>query len=128
MTRIRVAAVMLAVTLLVPPAGWADTLDTATAWRSLASRIEAGSQVNVQLRNGQRFRAVLVAAEPDAVVLLPKTRLAVPVQQVRYEEIAALERRETGGGVGAGKAVAIGVAAGAAVFLGMLLVALGTVD
>jgi hypothetical protein len=126
MTRTRAAVAVLVVTVLLPSAGRADALDTAGAWRSLASRIDAGSQVNVQLRSGQRFRAVLVEAEPDAIVLLPKTRLAVPVQKVRYEEIAALERREAGTGVG--KAVAIGVAAGGAAFLGMLLIALGTVD
>jgi hypothetical protein len=125
MTPVRVAIALLIVAMLLPRAGWADGIDTAGAWRAVASRIDAGSQVHVQLRSGQRFRAVLIAADADALVLLPKTRLAVPVQKIRYEEIAALERREAGTGVG--KAVAIGVAAGAATFLGMLLIALGTI-
>ena len=126
MTHHRLVLFVLLVTLVSPRASRADPLDTADAWRSLASRIDAGSQVNVQLRSGQRFRAVLVEAEADAIVLLPKTRLAVPLQKVRYEEIAALERREAVTGVG--KTVAIGVAAGAAAFLGMLLIVLGTID
>jgi hypothetical protein len=125
MTRLRSVLAVLLVTMLLPGAASADGGDTAGAWRSLASRLEAGTQVNVELRSGQRFHAVLVRSDAEALVLLPKTRIAVPVQAVRYEEIASLERRE--GGVGAGKAVAIGVAAGAAAFLGMLLIALGTI-
>ena len=120
----RQVLVVMVLTMLVPRAGWAQ--GSGDAWRSVAAQIHAGSQVNVQLHSGQRFRAVLVRADQESLVLLPKTRLAVPVQTIKYEEIAALERREAG--VGAGKAVAIGVAAGAAAFLGMLLIALGTID
>ena len=95
-------------------------------WRSFAERIEVGTELNVRLSNGQRFRAALVGVRPDSVLLQPKTRVPVPVQAVPYERIERLER--TRHGIGAGKAVAIGVATGVGAFfatLGVLLAAAG---
>jgi hypothetical protein len=95
-------------------------------WRSFAERIEVGTELNVRLSNGQRFRAALVGVRPDGVLLQPKTRIPVPVQAVPYEGIERLER--TRHGIGAGKAVAIGVATGVGAFfatLGVLLAVAG---
>ena len=91
-------------------------------WRSFAERIEVGTELNVRLNNGQRFRATLVGARADAVLLQPKTRVPVPVQAVPYEGIARLER--TRHGIGGGKAVAIGVATGVGAFFATLAVLL----
>ena len=87
-------------------------------WRSFAERIEVGTELNVRLSNGQRFRGTLVGVRPDAVLLQPKTRVPVPVQAVPYEGIDRLERARHG--VGAAKAVAIGVATGVGAFFATL--------
>ena len=68
----------------------------------------------------------LIGVRDDGVLLQPKTRLAVPVQVVPYAAIASLERRQ-GGGMGAAKAAAIGVAAGAGAFFTMLFITLAIV-
>jgi hypothetical protein len=65
----------------------------------------------VRLRNGQKFRATLIDAREDVLLLQPKTRVPVPVQPVSYDAIVSLEqvkaeararpRRSTSRGVGA---------------------------
>lgn len=61
------------------------------------------------------------------LLLLPRTRVPVPVQPVAYDQIASLERDDARG-VGAGKAVALGVASGVAAFLGTLLIVIAAID
>jgi hypothetical protein len=59
------------------------------------------------------------------VLLQPKTRVPVPIQPVPYGEIVRLEK--TRQGIGAGKAVAIGVATGVGAFFVTLAVMLAAV-
>ena len=87
-------------------------------WRNFAQRVGVGTELNVQLSDGRRIRATLVGAEDDVVLLQPKTRLAVPVQAIRYDEIIRMEPRQPGNG--AGKAVAIGVVTAVGTFFGIL--------
>ena len=91
---------------------------TTEVWRSFAERIAVGTELNVRLNNGQRFRATLVGAQQDVVLLQPKTRIPVPVQAVSYDSILRIEPRKAGQGVG--KAVAIGVATGVGTFFGVV--------
>jgi len=94
-------------------------------WRNFANRVDLGTELNVQLSDGHRVRATLVGVEDDAVLLQPKTRIAVPVQAVRYDDIVRMEPRKTGHGTG--KAVAIGVATGVGTFFGIMLLLLAAV-
>src|SRR5512145_2784903 len=71
-------------------------------WKTFASRIDVGVQLNVRLRNGQKFRATLIDARDDVLLLQPRTRVPVPVQPVAYDAILGLEQVK--GGMGAGKA------------------------
>ena len=93
-------------------------------WKTFASRIDVGSQVDVRLRSGQRFRATLIDAREDVVLLQPKTRVPVPVQPVSYDAIVSLEQVK--GGIGAGKAAAIGVASGVGAFFATVLIIFAT--
>lgn len=92
-------------------------------WRTFAEKVEPGTELTVRLNDGTRFRAALVAARDEGLVLQPKTRRPVPVQVVPYDAVASLERREKGG-IGAGKAAAIGIATGAAAFFTMFFIAI----
>jgi len=118
-----VFSLVLLLVLVVP--GGAGAQVPADVWKTFASRIDVGTELNVRLRSGQKFRATLIDAGEDALLLQPKTRLPVPAQPVAYEAIASLERAKRG--IGAGKAVAIGVATGVGAFFGTLLLFLAAV-
>ena len=118
----RIARDLVVVVLLLvlgAPAGLAAQTQP-DVWKTFASRIDVGAQVNVRLRNGQRFRATLIEAREDVLLVQPKTRVPVPVQPVAYDTIVSLEQAKRG--IGAGKAVAIGVATGVGAFFGTLLI------
>jgi hypothetical protein len=96
-------------------------------WRAFAQKIEAGARVRVRLHDGQRVTATLIRADAEELLLQPRTRIPVPVQRVAYDQVALLERDEARG-IGAGKAVALGIASGVGAFLGTLLIVIATID
>src|SRR5687768_14075943 len=121
----RIAVVVLSAAIAAPMA--ASAQGQGDTWRTFAEKLEVGTTLTVHLRNGQRFRATLIAAQDEALLLQPKTRVPVPVQPVPYDTILSIERRSEGG-IGAGKAAAIGVASGAGAFLAVLLILIATID
>ena len=123
MTRLMAAFL---VCLLASPVA-AQTPSNPDVWRDFASKIDVGSRVKVRLADGTRLTATLIQAAPADLVVQPRTRIPVPVQRVPYDAIVSLERDEARG-IGAGKAVAIGVAAGVGAFLGTLLLVIATID
>ena len=123
---LKVLVLLVVCALVAPVSGIAQTSDDAHVWRAFVEKVPIGTELNVRLRNGQRFRATIVQSSADAVTILPKTRLPVPVQSVAYDEIASLERREHGG-ISGGKAAAIGVASGVGGFFGAMLILLALI-
>ncbi len=128
--RFTIHAVMMALlTALIPAqSATAQTSSPTSArdvWRNFAKRMEVGTELIVELSDGHRVRATLVGVDDDAVLLQPKTRIAVPVQTVRYDDIVRMEPRKTGHSTG--KAVAIGVATGVGTFFGVMLLLLAAV-
>ena len=115
----RVVTVVLVAALLLPHAAAAQA--PPDVWRSFAEKIDVGTELNVRLREGARFRAVLVGVREDALLVQPKTRVPVAVQEVPYDAILSLERRRDGG-MNGGKAAAIGVAAGVGTFFAALAI------
>ena len=120
-TNQRVVAVIVLCAVIAPVNGMAQTGSDADTWRSFVQNVPVGTELDVRLRSGQRFRATVVRATPDTVMVLPKTRVPVPVQPVAYDDIASLERHEPRGMSG-GKAAAIGVASGVGGFFGAMLI------
>jgi hypothetical protein len=121
----RLIALIIVLALVSPAA--AQTSSNPDVWRAFAAKIDVGSRVKVRLAGGERFTGTLIQAAPDDLVVQPRTRVPVPVQRVPYDAIVSLERDEARG-IGAGKAVAIGVASGVGAFLGTLLILVATLD
>ena len=122
-----VIALFLALLVAAQP-GAAQTVDTAQLWRSFAEKMEVGSTLKVRLRGGQTFKATLVQAATDALMLQPKTRTPVPVQPVAYDAIVSLERERAHAGVSAGKAAAIGVGMGVGAFFLTMVLFIAAID
>lgn len=105
----------------------AQTYAQGDIWRAFAQKIDVGTRLKVRLDDGQRVMAMLIAADADGILVQPRTRVPVPVQRITYDRIVSLERDDRRG-IGAGKAVAIGVASGVGAFLGTLLILIATID
>ena len=125
MTRNLIAA-LIAIALMLPAPALAQQV-TGDIWRTFAQKLDAGSVVMVRLQNGQRFRATLIEARSDALVLQPQTRRPVPVQPVAYDAITSIERHASRGS-SVGKAIGIGVAVGAGTFLAILAILAASLD
>jgi hypothetical protein len=115
----RVVAIALMIALAIPCATAAQTADV---WRTFAQKLDVGSDIRVHLANGQRFRATLIDAREDRLVVQPKTRVPVSVQSIDYDAILSIERAKNG--TGAAKAAAIGVGTGVASFFAIMLIML----
>jgi hypothetical protein len=82
-------------------------------------KLPVGSRVRVHLVDGQRRRATLMAASAERLVIQLRTRIPEPPLQVPLERIIAVELEHSNGSVG--RAIGIGIAAGAAAILGVML-------
>lgn len=123
----RTLIIALIVSMLVTAPAAAQAVDTATVWRTFAERVEVGAAIKVRLRNGRSFTATLVAAQPDALLVQPRTRAAVPVQPIAYDAIVSIERHSSRG-MSAAKAAAVGIASGAGTVLAVLFILFANLD
>jgi hypothetical protein len=95
--------------------------------REYVERVAIGSAVRVEQRTGESFTAIFMGLEGDAVRLQKRTRIPEAPVAIPLAELARLSL-DSGGGIGAGKAVLIGLASGAAAFLSLLLLAAASWD
>lgn len=97
------------------------------AFRQLAEGIPLGTRVIVRTRDGHRLNATLVAVEPGRIVVQRNGRVPEPALGIRFEDVARLERAASGG-FSVGKAIGIGLAAGAGAVLTLFAIALSISD
>ncbi len=127
---VKCLSLTLACVLLMPSArgSAAQSSDDATAWQTLAQKLEAGVAVDVRLRDNQHFKATFIAARPEAIVVQRKSRVPVAVETIAYESIASLARVDATG-LSRGKVAGIAFgAAGATVGALLLFISLLAYD
>ena len=95
----------------------------ASSWRQVAEAIPLGSKVKVQLVDGKRVNGTLMRVDGTAVLVKRNTRRPEPAVAIAFDEMSRLER-DHGNGTNVGKAIAIGLASGAGVILGLFVLAL----
>lgn len=95
-------------------------------WRAVVQALEPAAFVNIKLSDGTRLKGTLVAADTDTFLIKPRTRIAVPVRELRYDSIVSLER--TSVGVSPGAKVLIATGAGVGGFLILVLSIVATLD
>ena len=95
--------------------------------RQMANSIGIGTRVKVQTTAGKRMTATLMAITDEAVVVKRDSRVPEPAVEVRFADIARLQRQERGG-ITVGKAIGIGLAAGAGAILTLFAIAVSVSD
>jgi hypothetical protein len=95
----------------------AQRIETADAQlvRSDVERIPTGATVKLRMRDGERLKAVLFAADESGIRVKPVTRRPEPSRRITYDRIEAIERYQDR--VSVGKYAGVGAAIGAGVML-----------
>ncbi len=96
--------------------------------RQYVEQLPVGGRVRVQTVDGTRWSATLLSADHERVVLQPRGRLTEPARAIPIASLQLIEPESQSGNSQLVKAVAIGVATGAATFVTMLMIALATLD
>ena len=96
--------------------------------RQYVERLPVGGRVRVQTVDGARWSATLLSADHERVVLQPRGRLTEPARAIPIASLQLIEPESQGGNNQLVKAVAVGVATGAATFVTMLMIAFATLD
>ena len=96
--------------------------------RQYVERLPVGGRVRVQTVDGARWSATLLSADHERVVLQPRGRLTEPARAIPIASLQLIEPESQSGNSQLLKAVAVGVATGAATFVTMLMIAFATLD
>jgi hypothetical protein len=119
----KAVALCLVASILLAGTSTTYASQEAVAWKEVANAIPLGSKVRIHTLDGERMSGTLMRVGADAVLLKKNTRRPVPAVAVPFADIARLER-DRGNGVNVGKAIAVGLAAGAGVVLSLFAIAL----
>jgi hypothetical protein len=112
-------ATLIIATLLTSTSALAQEAD---AWRKVAETIPLGTKVKVQTFEGTRITGTLMRVDDKEILIKKNTRRPEPAVAVVFDDVAKIER-DKAGGTNVGKAIGIGLAAGASVVLSLFLVA-----
>lgn len=99
----------------------------AAAFQRMASGIPLGTRVRVQTAAGRRLTATLMSVTDEAIVVKRDSRVPEPALSIRFDELASLKRQEPRG-IGLGKALGIGLAAGGGAMLTLFLIVFSIAD
>jgi len=106
---------------------WGE-VERVAVMRQYVEQLPVGGRVRVQTADGSRWSATLLSADHERVVLQPRGRLTEPARAIPIASLRTIEPEGQGGSNQLVKALAVGVAAGAATFMTMLMIALATLD
>jgi len=110
MNRRRFVAMLLVLATLSPGAAQAQVAIAGEAehWHDLAARLEPATLISVRLKDGSRTRGIVLGVDSSSMTLVPKTRIPVSPRDIRFDDVASIERTKQG--MNPGTKVVIGAA------------------
>jgi hypothetical protein len=93
-----------------------------TTMADYVQRLPMGSKVRVERTDGTTLRGTLMQTAGESIVVQKNTRIPEAPISIPLGELARVTP-ENGGGIGAGKAAAIGIASGVGAFFAILAIA-----
>ena len=115
--RIAIRRHLPAALLVLALAAPATAQEAARDWKPLASSLQPGTRIELDLEDGTHVDGTVLAHEGDHFVFSPKTRLPVAPWRIGYSEIRSLDVKHSGEGMKPGTKVLLGVGIGVGVFL-----------
>ena len=100
---------------------------TSVLMQRFVEKLPPGTVVKVRLYSGRKFSGTLMGTEGNQVTIKPRTRLPEPAQVIPVDAIDSIELQH-GNGLGTGRSVLVGIAAGAGAFFGLLVMAMAAVS
>lgn len=110
----------------IPSAHAQSRFEPPDVWRQFSQQLPAGSYVGVTLKSGPTVKGHVIQVTPDVLRVRPKKRIAVPVQDFRYDDIASMARLKDG--MSPGTKILIGVGIGAGALFAAVLVLVSALD
>ena len=112
MTIRTVTTYLLIIVLTAPLATAAQRREPAEIWRDFAERLEAGAFVRVRLIDHKHVKGHFIMVDGDTLRIKPKTRIPVPIRDLRFTDIESIELQKEGWSRGSKILAGVGVAAG----------------
>jgi hypothetical protein len=88
--------------------------DEAQMWRTVLSNLEAAALVSVRLKDGSRVKGTVLRVGDETFAFKPRTRIPVAARELRFEDVASIERTQLS--MSPGKKVLLGVGLGVGVY------------
>jgi translation initiation factor IF-1 len=111
------------IVLSVPSAHAQERVADGSVWHSYVEKLEPNAYVRVRLADGNSLKGHIVEVRDDGFRLNPKTRVAVPVRNLAYGDVASVDVLREPKWNPAVK-VLLGVGVGAGSFLLLTVIAL----
>jgi hypothetical protein len=89
-------------------------------WRTVVNNFEAAALVSVRMKNGSRMKGTVLHVGDETFAFKPRTRIPVAAREVRFDDVASIERSKLS--MSPAKKVLLGVGIGAGLY--MVLVAI----
>jgi len=72
------------------------TANEAERWHDIAARLEPATLVSVRLKDGSRTRGIILGVDSSSMSFAPKTRIPVSARDIRFDDVASIERTKAG--------------------------------
>jgi hypothetical protein len=102
--------------------GMQQSAATRAAVAEYVQQLKPGLAVRVGKTDGRTVRGTLMKATADTLVLQPRARVPEPPIEIPLADIVSVTPESSSNGASLGKAIGIGVAAGAGAVLGIFLI------
>ena len=102
--------------------GMQQSAATRAAVAEYVQQLKPGLAVRVGKTDGRTVRGTLMKSTADTLVLQPRARVPEPPIEIPLADIVSVTPESTSNGASLGKAIGIGVAAGAGAVLGIFLI------
>jgi hypothetical protein len=86
----------------------------AQMWRTAVINLEAAALVSVRMKDGSRMKGTVLRVGDETFALKPRTRIPVAARELRFDDVASIERTKPS--MSPGKKVLLGVGIGAGVY------------